>query len=167
MARDPAAPLHTRNSLSAEARRGIVAVLDQLLADLLDLRSQIKHAHWNVRGPGFQEWHELFDELAGDVDALADTVAERATALGGVAHGFAKAVADRSRLGGYPADVAEGAVHAADLADRFASCANAARAQIRPAAEVGDDATADVFTEVTRELDKRLWFLEAHLHPRG
>lgn len=131
--------------------------------DLRDLHIQTKLAHWNVKGLQFQSLHELFDVLAGHVDGFVDLMAERVTALGGQALGTTQMIASSSRLPKYPLELRDGKDHLAALADRFGLCANHVRAAIDKSSELGDQDTADLFTEVSRQLDKDLWFLEAHL----
>lgn len=155
-------PFPTRNDLPAEARARVIDLLNQNLADLTDLYTQTKHAHWNVKGPTFYQTHLLLDELAGTVNGFVDEVAERATALGGVAHGGSKHVAANSRLAEFPRDVFEAQAVIAAVADRFAVVAKSVRAAIDDANTNGDADTADLFTEVSRGIDKSLWFLEAH-----
>ncbi len=153
----------TRIDLPSSVREKMIALLNQQLADTFDLFSQIKQAHWNVKGPQFIALHELFDKLAEDVEDSVDTIAERATALGGTALGTARMAAAASRLPEYPSDAHPGPKAIAALADRFAALAKSTREGIDTAATAGDADTADVFTEVSRSLDKNLWFLEAHL----
>lgn len=153
----------TRIDLPSDTRAAMVKLLNQQLADTADLHSQIKQAHWNVKGPSFIALHELFDRLAGEVLAHTDEIAERATALGGVALGTVRLAADASRLPEYPADAADGPAHVKALSDRFAALAKSTRAAIDLADEADDPGTADLFTQVSRDLDKSLWFLEAHL----
>jgi starvation-inducible DNA-binding protein len=152
----------TRNDLSARTRSKVTALLGERLIDAVALRLAVKQAHWNVKGPGFMELHELFDEIAGRIDGHADELAERITALGGVASGTAALAAD-SRLGRYPDNVFEGRTHLAELADRVAALGKSTRAGIGAAARAGDEVTADLFNEITGALDKDLWLLEAHL----
>ncbi len=152
----------TRNDLPARTRSKVTALLGERLTDAVALRLAVKQAHWNVKGPGFMELHELFDEIAGRIDGHADGLAERITALGGVAAGTASVAAD-SRLGRYPDNVFEGRAHLAELADRIASLGKSTRAGIGAAAKAGDEVTADLFNEITGALDKDLWLLEAHL----
>ncbi|MGL6094262.1 MAG: DNA starvation/stationary phase protection protein Dps [Fimbriiglobus sp.] len=161
----PATPklFATRHDLPADTRAKLVDLLNQQLADTFDLRTQVKHAHWNVKGRNFIALHELFDEQVDRLDELVDDIAERATALGGVAHGPAKAVAKATRLPEFPADVFDGLAVVAVVADRFAAVAKSSRAAIDAADELGDKDTADLFTAASRALDKDLWFLEAHL----
>jgi starvation-inducible DNA-binding protein len=153
---------NTKNDLEFEKREPIIALLNQQLADTFDLYSQTKQAHWNVKGLQFFQLHELFDKLAVEVLAYVDTIAERATALGGTAQGTARMSAEASRLPEYP-DIVGSRESVQTLADRYANLAASSRAAIDTASEFGDADTADLFTEVSRGLDKSLWFLEAHL----
>jgi starvation-inducible DNA-binding protein len=152
----------TRNDLPAKAREEMIALLNRQLADTFDLMSQVKQAHWNVKGPQFFPLHELFDKLAEGIEDFVDTIAERVTALGGVAHGTVRMAAKASRLPELPVDTFEGMAVVDALSTRFATVAASTRAGIAEANEKGDMDTADLFTEVSRELDKSLWFLEAH-----
>jgi starvation-inducible DNA-binding protein len=152
----------TRNDLSAKGREEMIALLNRQLADTFDLMSQTKQAHWNVKGPQFFQLHGLFDRLAAPLPEFIDTIAERATALGGVAEGTARMAAKSSRLAEYPADAFDGAAAVEAIAARYAALAASTRAAIAEAAERGDFDTSDLFTGISRELDKSLWFLEAH-----
>src|SRR5262249_43910701 len=120
-------------------------------------------AHWNVKGPEFFQLHELFDDLAEGVEGYIDMVAERATALGGEAMGTVRMAASASRLAEYPTTLKRGIQHVEALAERYGQVAAGVRAAIDTADKVGDKDTADLFTEISRGLDKHLWFLEAHL----
>lgn len=153
---------NTQNDLSAAARKKSAAILNQTLANLTDLYSQTKQAHWNVRGQYFFSLHKLFDELAGTVEEHIDPTAERITAIGAVANGTIREAAAASVLREFPTKDAEdlGYVHA--LIERYAACAAAARKGIEDSAHAGDADTADLLTAVSRDLDKSLWFLEAH-----
>jgi starvation-inducible DNA-binding protein len=153
----------TRHDLPAENRTRLVALINHQLADLTDLYTQLKHAHWNVKGPEFISLHELFDRLAVQVNGLIDEVAERATALGGVALGTARMVAEQTRLPEFPPDTFVNHAVTTALAERYAHVAATTRRAIDESGELDDQDTADLFTEVSRELDKGLWFLEAHL----
>ncbi len=153
----------TRIDIPPEAREKLIGLLNQQLADTLDLLSQTKHAHWNVKGSQFIQLHELFDDLAANLNEHLDTIAERVTALGGTALGTVRMSAHISRLSEYPVDAIDGLQHVQALSDRFAHYAKTTRAAIDAADELGDLATADLFTEVVRDIDKHLWFLEAHL----
>ena len=156
-------PFPTRNDIAAEKRAKLVSLLNQHLADLFDLMSQTKFAHWNVKGPNFYQLHLLFDTLAEKVEELVDEVAERTTALGGVATGTARQAVASSRVPEFPAGVHKGLDVVAALADRYAGVGKTARAAIDEADELEDKDTADLFTEVSREIDQALYFLESHL----
>lgn len=153
----------TRNDLPAATRDKLIGLLNQQLADTLDLYTQIKQAHWNVKGPQFIALHELFDDLAETILEHVDTIAERATALGGTALGTARMAASASRLPEYPTDAVDGMKHVEALAIRYATLATTSRAAIALSADAGDADTSDLFTQISRDLDKALWFLEAHL----
>jgi len=157
----------TRIDLSQSVRQKAVPLLQARLADALDLKLAVKQAHWNVKGPGFLQLHELFDEVAGRVETLADSLAERITSLGGTALGRVQQVAQQTTLAAYPDDLFHGADHVAALADRIAALAKATRAAIKTSSEAGDEVTADLFNETTGILDKDLWLLEAHLQSAG
>ena len=153
----------TRNDLSASIREQSIVLLQQRLADAVDLFTQINQAHWNVKGPNFIALHELFDSIAQIVEDQGDLLAERITALGGRADGTTRIAAKQSALTEFPLDIATGAAHVAAVADRVGAFGASARAGIDAAAQFGDADTADIFTEISREMDKQLWFIEAHL----
>jgi len=153
----------TKNDLSEAIRVKAVALLNTRLADCIDLQTQTKQAHWNVKGPTFIALHELFDKINKEVEDYVDDIAERAVQLGGVAEGTARMVAKRTSLTEYPANAADGRSHVEALSSVLAAFGKAARKAIGEANELGDLDTADLFTEVSRGIDKWLWFVEAHL----
>jgi len=153
----------TRNNLPALVREQIVHLLNARLADATDLKSQLKQAHWNVKGADFIQLHELFDEISGRVDEQIDDLAERAVRLGGTAFGSVRLAAAASTLPEYPSDITDGQVHTATVADRLATYGAALRAAIDTSTTLGDADTADLFTGFSRQCDKDLWFVEAHL----
>jgi starvation-inducible DNA-binding protein len=153
----------TRIDLGLETRKAVIETLSQTLAASLDLKTQVKQAHWNVKGRDFYQLHLLFDEMATELEGYIDTVAERITALGGTAMGTARIAAARSILPEYPYDIVEGMEHVTALAERYAPYAAHLRAAIDSTGDAGDADTADLYTEISRDIDKRLWFLEAHL----
>lgn len=153
----------TANDLSADVREKAISLLNQQLADTSDLYSQTKQAHWNVKGMHFYQLHLLFDSLAEEVEGHIDEIAERATALGGIALGTSRMAAAASRLPEYPTSAVNGRQHLEALIARYAAVAKSTRAAIDAAAGFGDADTADLFTGVSRELDKNLWFLESHV----
>ena len=123
----------------------------------------LKQAHWNVKGPHFIALHELFDKLYEEAGDHADTIAERIAALGGNAEGTTQAVVKKTTLAEYPLALTDGLGHVARLADSFAKFGGEVRRAIDTATELRDADTADLFTGLSRELDKSLWFLEAHI----
>jgi starvation-inducible DNA-binding protein len=157
----------TRIDLAAKLRTSIGTLLNARLADALDLESATKQAHWNVKGANFIALHELFDELHGNLETHVDTIAERITALGGVALGTVQAVARASSLAPYPENIAGGVEHLEALSERIADFGKKIRAAIDSADKLGDAGTADLFTAISRDVDKYLWFLEAHLQGRA
>ena len=153
----------TRNRLPEDTRRQSVEVLNSILADLTDLYTQTKHAHWNVKGVGFIGMHKLLDELAEVVEGDMDKVAERATALGGVAFGTLRHAAAASRLTEFPADVHHTQKVAGLMADRYAEVSGRVRLGLEAADAADDPDTADLLTDVSRDLDQGMYLLEAHV----
>lgn len=155
----------TRIDIPAENRAELVAQLNMHLATLSDLLTQTKFAHWNVKGPNFIALHKLFDELHEPVEAAVDDVAERVTALGGVALGTARMAADASPLVEFPEGVFASQEVLAALSDRYAEAGRLIREGSDAADELDDANTADLLTGISRQLDKALYFLEAHMDP--
>lgn len=152
----------TQNDLPEKTRRQMIVVLNQQLADVLDLGLQAKQAHWNVRGPHFIGLHELFDKAAEELEEFTDEIAERVVQLGGVALGTIQIVGKDSRLPAYPLDAHSGKSHVTGLSSALAHFGKTTRTAIDTAAKLGDANTADLFTEISRGVDKLLWMVEAH-----
>jgi starvation-inducible DNA-binding protein len=152
----------TKNDLPSEARSGLVDLLNRRLADSIDLQTQCKQAHWNVKGPSFIGLHKLFDDINSDVEEYVDLLAERIVQLGGVAEGTARCAAERSSLAEYPMSISTGEDHVEALSTALATFGNTCRQAIGEADEMGDADTADILTEISRGIDKWLWFVEAH-----
>ncbi len=157
----------TRNDLAREVRGKMIALLNQQLADTFDLYSQTKQAHWNVKGAQFFQLHELFDKLAAELLGYVDLIAERATALGGLAQGTVRMSASNSQLAEYEMDTVDSLPTVEMMAERYAALATTTRHAIESAEDQDDADTADLLTEISRGLDKSLWFLEAHLQTQG
>jgi starvation-inducible DNA-binding protein len=153
----------TRNDLPAAIRTKIIRLCNARLADGIDLQTQVKQAHWNVKGADFVALHRLFDEIDDDVEEYVDLTAERVVQLGGIAEGTARLAVAASKLPEYPLTAADGMQHVAALAMVLAAYGKGVRAAIDKADELGDKDTADIFTEISRGVDKWLWFVEAHL----
>lgn len=152
----------TANDLSKSVRAEVVDLLAPRLADLIDLHLQLKQAHWTVRGPNFIAYHELFDKLADEVEEFADEVAERIGQLGGQVEGTARATAKASTLKEYPSGIAGGREHIEALTRVISDAGAKMRKAIDSATKAGDADTADLFTGISRGLDKSLWFIESH-----
>src|SRR3954451_5384225 len=140
----------TKNDLPEATRVQLVELLNARLADCIDLQTQTKQAHWNVKGPNFIALHELFDKINEEVEDYVDDIAERAVQLGGTAEGTARAVAKRSSLPEYPAKAVDGRRHVGALSSALGAFGRAAGKGIDQANELGDADTADLFTEVSR-----------------
>lgn len=153
----------SRIDLPQQDRRQLIDLLNGRLADLTDLTTQTKQAHWNVKGSDFFQLHELYDQLFDEILPLIDTVAERATTLGGEALGTVRMAAAASTLPEFPSDAYGSTESVEALADRYAVMAKALRAAIDESERLGDMDTNDLFIEISRVVDKHLWFLEAHL----
>ncbi|MEO8573966.1 MAG: DNA starvation/stationary phase protection protein Dps [Pyrinomonadaceae bacterium] len=154
---------NTKIDLSKDAREKLIELLNKRLADASDLKSQAKQAHWNVKGMSFIALHELFDSIATAVEAHTDLIAERITTLGGTAMGTVRLAARNSGLSEYPHEITDGAAHVDALSSALADFGKVARKGIDEATDLGDQDTADIFTEISREIDKQLWFVEAHI----
>jgi starvation-inducible DNA-binding protein len=152
----------TKNDLPEETRAQVIDLLNQRLADCIDLQTHCKQAHWNVKGPHFIGLHKLFDEINEAVEDYVDDIAERIVQLGGQAEGTARLVVARSALIDYPPALSTGAEHVAALSDSLSAFGRTVRMGIDEADELEDKDTADLLTEVSRGIDKWLWFVEAH-----
>jgi len=152
----------TENEIPQKHRAELNALMNQRLADAVDLQLQMKQAHWNVKGPHFIGLHELFDKIDEAVESYVDLIAERIVQLGGIAEGTVRVSAARSRLEEYPLAIADGAAHVEAVSRALSTFGHEARETIEQADELDDADTADIFTEISRGVDKWLWFVEAH-----
>ena len=152
----------TKIDLSEKVRVQVAALLQARLSDAQDLVTHAKQAHWNVKGSQFIALHELFDKVYEHAGEYADLLAERIVQLGGTAEGTARVTAKRSELPEYPLNIIDGKDHVEMLSRSLAYFGSVARAGIERADEMGDKGTADLFTEISRSVDKDLWFVESH-----
>lgn len=153
----------TRIDLGANVRKDMIEILNARLSDSIDLAGQCKQAHWNVKGSQFAALHLLFDTFHTNMIAHVDEIAERITALGGTARGTVSTVAKSTTLPAYPEDITDGQAHLKALGDAFAKFGKSVRANIDDCDKAGDKDTADLFTGVSRAVDKDLWMIDAHL----
>jgi len=152
----------TKIDLAKGKREKLIGILNQSLADSIDLVYQAKQAHWNVKGSNFIALHELFDRVATELDVHVDDLAERITSLGGVALGTVRLSAAKSSLAEYPHEISDGTAHVDALSTALADFGKKARKNIDSTDELGDKDTADLYTGISRSVDKLLWFVEAH-----
>jgi len=153
---------NTKIDITQSQREKLIGILNQSLADAADLKSQAKQAHWNVKGANFIALHELFDRVATELDTHVDDLAERITTLGGTAMGTVRLAAQNSSLSEYPHEISDGAAHVDALSSAMADFGKKVRSNIDVTDELGDKDTADLYTGVSRGVDKLLWFVEAH-----
>jgi starvation-inducible DNA-binding protein len=154
----------TRIDIPEATRSKVIQQLNSTLAASLDIWSQTKQAHWNVKGKDFYQLHLLFDDIAGVLYEHIDLIAERVTALGGVANGTARQSAKNSALPEYPdTEKMSEEDHLNAVADRLAAYAKHLRQGISKCDELDDQDTNDLYVQISREVDKKLWFVEAHL----
>lgn len=152
----------TKNDLPENTRTEMIALLQAALVGSLDLRMQSKQAHWNVKGPSFIALHELFDTAAAEAAAYSDDLAERIVQLGGVADGTVGTVASSTKLPEYSTEIRSGKEHVDAYSSALATFGKQVRSAIDASEKAGDANSADLFTEISRGLDKMLWFVEAH-----
>jgi starvation-inducible DNA-binding protein len=156
----------TKNDLPEAGRAEAIQLLNERLADCIDLQTQCKQAHWNVKGPDFIALHKLFDDINEAVEEYVDLLAERAVQLGGIAEGTARTVSERSRLDVYPLILSTGEEHVDALSSALATFGRTVRIGIDEMDELSDPGSADILTEISRGIDKWLWFVEAHRQER-
>ena len=149
--------------LPEDARKTLSQTLNARLADGLDLHSQIKVAHWNIKGPHFAALHPLFETFAVSLAAHNDAIAERAVTLGARAYGTARHVAKTSTLPEYPRDAARDLDHVGLLAERIEQYLEGTRQARASVDELGDTDTVDLLTAIITEFEKHAWFLRASL----
>ncbi|MGR3540067.1 MAG: DNA starvation/stationary phase protection protein Dps [Hasllibacter sp.] len=153
------------SGLEDNARKAVIDLLNARIADLVDLTLAVKQAHWNLKGTGFIGVHELLDEVADHLRDSVDTMAERCQIIGGQAEGTLQAAGARSQMTPYPTDLVDVQDHVRALTERFAEVGARVRQSIEEAEEAGDADSEDLFTEVSRQVDKDAWFIGANAAP--
>ena len=140
----------------------IISILQTQLGTCFDLYSQVKQAHWNLKGPGFIGIHKMFDDLAEELENFVDTIAERIASLGGYPMGYVSAVAVSSKLDNPVDDLVQDLDWVAFVLDQFSTYSSLLYQDIE---KVGNDdpATEDLLIEIVREIDKSIYFLASHV----
>ena len=151
------------NRLPEEAREKLTGSLNARLADGIDLHTQIKVAHWNIKGLHFAALHPLFETFAVSLANHNDTIAERAVTLGATAYGTARHVAKASTLPEYPQDTRRDRDHVKLLSERIEKYLDGLRETRGVGEKVGDTDTVDLLTGIISEFEKHDWFLRASL----
>lgn len=153
----------TKNSLSADVREKSCGLLNQSLANLTDLIYQFRHAHWNVKGRLFFQHHKLFEEIGDMLEENLDELAERLTALGGIAGGTIRRAAAKSSLPELSLEGADGEKFITALIESTSQFGGIVRKGLDESDEAGDKGTADFLTKLVQDADKALWLLESHV----
>ena len=152
----------TKNDIEQATRQKVVDMLQQRVADAADLFYAARTAHFNVKGPSFGSLHELFEKIYTFVDTAVDIMAERAVQLGGQMNTTIRALAAQSQLEEYPTDLRDGIGHCEALSDRLAHFGKLLRENIDEAEDAGDKDTSDMLIDISREIDKFEWMVDAH-----
>lgn len=155
-------PTNFAGNLNQDVRTKMVDLLNARLVDTIAITLAVKQAHWNLKGQGFIGVHELLDDVADRLRESADLMAERAVILGGFAKGTIEVVSDKAEIEAYPVEISDLEDHVQALKERFMVLGGAVREAAETAEDAGDDDTADLFTEVSRTVDKDAWFIGAN-----
>jgi starvation-inducible DNA-binding protein len=146
-------------------RANVVARIQPLVAESLDLYAAAKQAHWCTRGPAFIAVHELYDRVADAALDAYDTLAERIRALGSLPRGTVQTAVATSALPPMPEDLSEEPALQAALVERLTAY-RTHLAAARDALEHTDPETFDDLVQIVKELEKLGWFLLSHV-PEG
>ncbi len=152
-----------RVALSDEVKSKVVEVMNSKLASALDMHTQAKFAHWNVKGMNFYQLHLVFDATAKVIFKQIDPIAERITQLGGVANGTVRQSAANSKIPAYATESVTGPQHLVALADALGTYCKELREASDKIDDIGDEPSADFFKQLVVEAEEELYFLESHL----
>ncbi|MEV8066586.1 DNA starvation/stationary phase protection protein [Streptomyces sp. NPDC085995] len=149
-----------KSTISDSALQVAGDALQNTLVDLLGLSLIGKQAHWNIVGPRFRSIHLQLDEVVSAAREFADTVAERAAALGVSPDGRPETIASAFTLPG-PKD---GWVRDSDVVQVMVESLEAAIVRLRErieATDKPDPVTQDLLISITAELEKQRWMFAA------
>ncbi|NBM16924.1 Dps family protein [Streptomyces sp. GC420] len=162
MASQDFTPQYTVPGISTEDGGKIIGVLRMRLHAFNDLHLTLKHVHWNVVGPHFIAVHEMLDPQVASVREMADDVAERISALGGVPQGTPGALVAERAWDDYSVGRADAISHLGALDLVYTGVIEGQRAAITEVGEL-DTATEDLLIGQLRNLEQFQWFVRAHL----
>jgi starvation-inducible DNA-binding protein len=149
-------------SVAPEIAAGVAEYLTPVVIDLMALAADGKQAHWHVRGPAFQEVHELLDVVVTNARASADLAAERIVALGSPLDARSQTIGAKSTT----PRLAEGFLAAEEAIAEIVGVIDATLVTVRTAITELDDidpVSQDVAIQIAASLDKDRWFLAAHI----
>ncbi len=153
----------TISALPQADRERIASALNSALVDALALHIACKTAHWNVKGPGANALHRLFDDLAKTARQRGDALAERITSLGALAQATAPAIASASPLASYPVSAVKCEDHLRALHGHYSACAARLRNVRAVSAAASDHATVQLLDAHLHDVEHEAGFLSAHL----
>lgn len=152
-----------KSTLSDEDRRTVGSALQGALVDLVDLSLVAKQVHWNVVGPRFRSVHLQLDEVVASGRTHADTVAERAAAIGVSPDGRASTVAKTSGI----SEVQDGWIKDGDAVRALVNALGAVIGRMREriiATADPDPVSQDILIGLTADLEKHHWMFQAEAH---
>jgi starvation-inducible DNA-binding protein len=139
----------------------LYALLNQRLAEGIDLQMKLKQAQWNVKGANFLGLHQLFDSIHAAVALHVEQIAEQIVQKGGIAEGTVQVSAARSRLADYPLVLSDGLAHIDAVQKALTTFRHEIRNTVDDADELDDPETAALFISILRSLDKWVRLIEA------
>lgn len=154
----------TSSEIPVATKVQVIELLNHTLAITVDLKTQVKHAQWNVvTGSNHEPLQEVFAEMATQLEEYIDIFAEQIKANGGLALATARVAAELSTLPEYPHHILDGFEHVMALARQLRLYTQLLLHGSEQTAKWGDFDTAQLYMEVFRVIEQRLWLLQAHL----
>ncbi len=152
-----------RVALPDDVKTKVVDEMSRTLAAALDMHTQAKFAHWNVKGLNFYQLHLVFDDTAKTIFKQIDPIAERMTQLGGVANGTVRQSAATSEIPPYNVEALSGPEHLLALANSLGKYCALLREASDKVDDLGDSPTSDFYNQLIVDAEEELYFLESHL----